>query len=162
MTDQNDVVQDVLLYTQAELDEKVNLIRENLMASFSLDQRVTRNHNQDSILGVFRDLVRDDTLDKDTAVVIHNAIADAIGYDNVDSITTLYNVTVMFNGNEVGTFYNVEADDSDEAENIVLADMAVCATMDIQIEYNGENVENTIDIDSWDINDDLTAEAVEA
>lgn len=162
MTDQNDVVQDVLLYTQAELDEKVNLIRENLMASFSLDQRVTRNHNQDSILGVFRDLVRDDTLDKDTAVVIHNAIADAIGYDNVDSITTLYNVTVMFNGNEVGTFYNVEADDSDEAENVVLADMSVSATMDIQIEYNGENVDNTIEVDSWDINDDFTAEAVEA
>ena len=162
MTDQNDVVQDVLLYTQAELDEKVNLIRENLMASFSLDQRVTRNHNQDSILGVFRDLVRDDTLDKDTAVVIHNAIAEAIGYDTVDSITALYNVTVMFNGNEVGTFYNVEADDSDEAENVVLADMSVSATMDIQIEYNGENVDNTIEVDSWDINDDFTAEAVEA
>ena len=162
MTDQVDVVQDVLLYTQAELDQKVSTAVDNLTASFTRDQRITRSHNQDTILGVFRDLVRDDTLDKDTAVVIHNAIADAIGYDNVDSITTLYNVTVLFNGNEVGTFYDVEADDSDEAENVVLADISINATMNIEIEYNGDSVDNTIDLDSWDLNDDLTAEAVEA
>ena len=69
---------------------------------------------------------------------------------------------MFYNGHEIGEFSDIEADDEDNAENIVLEDMNVTAFISLDISYGNNSVTGDVDIDSWDLDTDaFTAEATE-
>ena len=124
----------------------------------------TSDYLRDQTLSVIKGLVRDNALDRDTALNVFNAIAERNSWETADSIATTYTVTVTAFGHEVGEFTGIEADDESDAISTVLNDMVVQdSTLNLELEFNEQYISDSISLDSWsfDLSDYLDAEAVE-
>lgn len=120
--------------------------------------------NRDNTLLAIKRLVRDEILDRETALTVFNTIAHSTGWSEVSTIATTYTVTVTAFGHEVGEFTGVEANDESDAIQTVLQDMIVQdSTLNLELEFNEQYISDSINLDSWsfDLSDYLDAEAVE-
>jgi hypothetical protein len=93
----------------------------------------------------FKGEVRSGTMAKEDAEGIFNGLADSLGWDTVESITTLFTVTVDYDGETIAEFSDIEADDEDSAceeveGNINIDDVEVT----LQVSYNGSSQEGTV------------------
>jgi len=104
----------------------------------------------------FKGEVRSGTMSKDDAVGIFNGLAGALGWTQVETIATLFTVTVDYEGETIAEFSDIEADDEDSAvdeveSNFEVEDVEVSFT----ISYNGDtqtnSVNNTYQFDSSDL-----------
>jgi hypothetical protein len=86
----------------------------------------------------FKGEVRSGTMSKDDAVGIFNGLAGALGWTEVESIATLFTVTVDYNGETIAEFSDIEADDEDSAVEEVEGNLEVeDVEISFQIAYNG-------------------------
>ena len=144
-----------LFFTQDEVNAKVS---EAVTDGVHALHRATSNLSNDlraRAIEWFKSEVRGGSMIDEDALGIYNGLADALGWDTVDSLTTTYRVTVLYNGDEVGEF-DVEADDEDSAIEDVRDNLSLEASMDISVEYGGNTSgTTTVYLDAWDISDDL-------
>lgn len=152
-----------LFYTEQELSAKINEAldqqAETLAYTASLDANIVKRNQQANAIEACRGMLNE--VDEESLVSIYNTIAKAVGWDTIEAFTKLYTVTVYYKGDEVGLFQDVEADDEDSACNLVLEDMDVEASMNIRVSYGNNREEVDVDIDSWEVSDDFSAEALE-
>ena len=150
-----------LFYTQEEVDAKVSeAVTDGVQALHRATSRVSSDL-RDKAIEWFKSEVRGGSMIKEDALGIFNGLADALGWDLIDNLTSTYTVTVYFRGNEVGQFEGVEADDESDAESKVLDEMGVDASINLEIAFGDHTLDEAISIDSWDLSDDFTAEASE-
>ena len=156
-----------LFYTHEEVEAK---IKEALTGAYTAEdlsrhaQRAKDNLSlqlAESTLNAIRYLVSESTLDRDTAVEVYNRIAHNNGWDTIDSINRKYNVTVYYKGSYIGEFTDVEADDEDSAQNDVLENMEVEASLSITLSYGNDSVSDEVDIDPYDLDDNAWTTEVE-
>jgi hypothetical protein len=102
-------------------------------------------------------------VDDESMVSIYNTIAEAVGWDTIDAFTKNYTVTVMYQGNEVAMFQDVEAEDEDNACDTVLENMNIdSCTISLSISYGNRTEDAEVEVSSWDLDtDEFTAEANE-
>lgn len=152
-----------LFYTQEEVDAKVSeAVTDGVQALHRANARVSSDL-RDKAIAWFKNEVREGNMIKEDALGIFNGLAGALGWNTVDSLTSTYSVTVMYDGTEIALFQEVEADDEDDACNKVLEDMNIeSVTISFDIFYGGSNESGEVEISSWDLdNDRFTAEANE-
>ena len=150
-----------LFYTEQELNNSVIEALEIQNRAFNIERQTDKRDMQTRAIEWFKSEVRGGSMIDEDALGIYNGLADALGWDTVDSLTTTYRVTVTYKGDEIGEF-DVEADDEDSAIEDVRDNLSIEASMDITVEYGGNRSGNsTVDIDAWDISDDLDFEVEE-
>ena len=150
-----------LFYTEQELNNSVIEALEIQNRAFNIERQTDKRDMQARAIEWFKSEVRGGSMTDEDALGIYNGLADALGWDTVDSLTTTYRVTVTYKGDEIGEF-DVEADDEDSAIEDVRDNLSIEASMDITVEYGGNRSGNsTVDIDAWDISDDLDFEVEE-
>ena len=114
------------------------------------------NRLRNSAIEWFKSEVRSGSMIKEDAEGIFNGLAEALGWDTVTSLSTLYVVTVDYNGNTIAEFSGVEADDEDDAVNKVEGDLEVDdVEISFILSYNGdscrESVNMTYEFDSSEL-----------
>lgn len=112
-------------------------------------------------LSTIQSMVNDNNLDNDIALEVYNAIADACGYPNVDSLTKKFAVTIRYNNCHIMTIHDVEADDEESAVDKVVNDGSYEVSAKVSFTYDGyqETIRTDItDFVSWE---DLDIEAEE-
>ena len=134
---------------QAQADETART-QFNVGAEFGV--RSTTNDLQDKAINWFRSEVRDGSMAQDDALGIYNGLAEALGWKTVDSITVLFTVTVSYNGTPIAEIEDVEADDSDSAEDEVrgelqVEDVEVSFTVSYGDKSYNESVNTTYEFD---------------
>ena len=148
--------QQVLYYTQAEVDAKVAEALNNALIKEQQSNRSLLASLEYKALDWFKSEVRNGSMTKEDALGIFNGLADALGWDTVDTIASTYLVTVTINDLEIGTFDGVEADDEDDAVAQVLENLDAEATFEVS--FNGQTITETYH-GGWDM--DINATAVE-
>ena len=151
--------QQQLFFTQGEVDAKVAEALNNALIKEQQSNRSLLASLEYKALDWFKSEARSGSMSKEDALGIYNGLADALGWDTVDSIASTYSVTVYVDGDEVGTFDEVEADDEDSACAEVIENVEIEATMFIRLNYNGSHREDEREVSVYDL--DITAEAVE-
>lgn len=151
--------QQQLFFTQEEMDAKVSEAVTDGVQALHRATVKTSNDLRTRAYEWFKSEARSGTMTKEDALSIFNGLADALGWDTVDSIASTYSVTVYVDGDEVGTFDEVEADDEDSACAEVTENLEIEATMFIRLNYNGSHREDEREVSTYDL--DITAEAVE-
>lgn len=112
----------------------------------------------------FKSEVRGGSMTKEDALGIFNGLADALGWETVDSISTLYTVAVSYKGYEIASFEDIEADDDDSACDMVRNDLSIDEiVVSFDLDYNGNTVTCESNLSSWefDPSDDFEYEATE-
>ena len=146
--------QGVLFYTEEEVNQKV---------ADALDNEAGKTFRiiRDMVIAGIKEAVDDETIDRMTANAVFDHIIAKTGWDTTSF--GVYNVTVYADGNEVGTVYAVEAQDEEEAVDLVENDFTVRdVTTTFQFSYNGTEFEGETYSDSWNHSIDFTFEASEA
>lgn len=168
MSDQDQVEQLQLFYTQDEVDNKVReaLISAQKSTDSAIQSAITARMkwlSQDT-LSALRGLLSDEVIDREQGTAVYNAIAEVAGWNTIDKLTRLFNVTVYYQNKSIGEFSDVEADDEDSAKDDVLENMEVEASISFSISYNNDSIDGEVDIDSmYDLDtDSFTAEVEEA
>lgn len=151
----------VALYTEEDMKSAVETQRTQFVAGTEYGVRATTNDLRTKAINWFRGEVRNGSMTQEDALGIYNGLAEALGWDTLDSITTKYTVVVSFNGNIVAEFEDVEADDSDSAEDEVRGNMEV---EDVEISfilsYNGNTARESANV-TWDFDEEFEYEATE-
>ena len=148
-----------LFYTPEEVDAKVSEATTQALIVGARDVNLLSYKLRDKAIEWFKSEVRGGSMVKDDALGIFNGLADALGWDLLDTISSTYSVTVYVDGEEVGTFDEIEADDENSACDEVTENVDVEATMFIRLNYNGSHREDEREMSVYDL--DITAEAVE-
>jgi len=113
------------------------------------------NELRGSAIDYFKNEVSEGTMSKDDAESMFNGLANAIGWDEA-VLTTLWTVTVDYEGETIAEFSDIEAEDEDSAveeveNNFEMEEVEVSFT----ISYNGStqtnSVNNTYQFDSSDL-----------
>jgi hypothetical protein len=96
------------------------------------------------------------------ALNTYNKLAEAIGWETVDSLTTKYTVCVNYNDMTIGQFEDVEAEDEDSAieevrDNLEVDDVELSITLSYNGQQHRDSVNMTYEFDS----DELEFEATE-
>lgn len=156
--------QQQLFYTEEEVQAKISAVVANLTdvheREITWKLRNAQNNAQENALEACKNML--DEVDEDSMLSIYNTIADAVGWDKINAFTKLFTVTVMHNGNEVAMFQDVEAEDEDNACDTVLENMLIdYATLNLAITYGNNTERGEVELDTWDISDDFSAEATE-
>lgn len=120
-------IQPPLFYTEEEVSAKLGELTARLVTATEQDV-VNATHSlklkhESLILGVMKDQIREGSMDTDNATDLYNRIAQACGFDTVDSIAITYTVTVSYYGDDLIVVENVEANSAEEAEEGVLQDI---------------------------------------
>lgn len=147
--------QQQLFFTQEEVDSKINFALETAQVEATRSFNRHSNNLRNSALDWFKSEAKNGTMTREDATDIFNGLASALGWETVDSIQATYAVTVSVNGIEVGVFEGIEADDEDNACDLVIQEVEAEATFNL--DYSGQTIENTVS--AWDL--EITAEAVE-
>ena len=127
-------------------------------------QRAKDNLNltiAENTLNAIKENVADYTLSRETAVEVYNSIAIANGWAEIKSLSSLYNVEVVYNHSVIGEFSDVEAEDSDAAAQDVSDNVEIEAEMTINLNYNGQRTYGSTQVDEWDLTDDIHFTATE-
>lgn len=147
--------QQQLFFTQEEMDAKVSEAVTDGVQALHRATVKTSNDLRTRAYEWFKSEARSGTMTKEDALSIFNGLADALGWDTVDSIASTYLVTVSINDLEVGTFDGVEADDEDEAVSEVLENLD--AEAEFTVSYGNQTITETYS--GWNL--EVTATAVE-
>ena len=142
----------VTLYTEADMAEARETQRTQFNVGAEFGVRSTTNDLQDKAIKWFRSEVREGNMAKDDALGIYNGLAEALGWSTVDSITPLFTVVVSYNGMTIAEIEDIEADDSDSAEDEVRGELEVS---DVEVSFTvvygdrsySENVNTTYEFD---------------
>jgi len=146
----------VVIYTQEDVDALRSELTHTANQKYEDGKGVMHRILRGEALDWFKGEVREGTMSKDDAVGIFNGLAGALGWAQVDSISTLFTVTVDYEGETIAEFSDIEADDEDSAveeveSNFEVEDVEVSFT----ISYNGDtqtnSVNNTYQFDSSDL-----------
>lgn len=142
----------VAVYTQEDIDALNTRINEQFKAGTDYATRSISNSLQDKAINWFRSEVRDGSMAQDDALGIYNGLAEALGWKTVDSITVLFTVTVSYNGTTIAEIEDVEANDSDSAEDEVrnelnVEDVEVSFTVSYGDKSYNESVTTTYEFD---------------
>lgn len=142
-----------LFYTQEEVDAKLSEATQKATLNTLRELALQNERISDAIFRVMKDEA-DNTMTKESAQELYDRFHNEAGLVN-KTIQSTYSVTVSVDDRVVGTFDGVEADDADDACDIVTE--AVEAEMTIELSYNGVTLTDTIY--GWNLN--ITAEAEE-
>jgi hypothetical protein len=151
----------VTLYTEADMAEARETQRTQFNVGAEFGVRSTTNDLQDKAIKHFRSEVRNGSIDKDVATDIYNGLAEALGWDTVDSINALYTVVVSYNGNTIAEIEDIEADDTDSAEaevryNLEVSDVEVT----FEVTYGDHTYNETVNT-TYEFDDEFEYQAVE-
>ena len=145
----------VSLYTEEDMAEARNTQRTQFIAGTEYGANAKSGSLRADAIEWFKGEVRSGTMSKDDAEGIFNGLAYALGWREA-TLTTLYTVTVDYEGETIAEFSDIEADDEDSAveeveSNFEMEDVEVSFT----ISYNGDtqtnSVNNTYQFDSSDL-----------
>lgn len=142
-----------LFYTQEEVDAKLSEATQLSTLNKMRELALQNERISDAIFRVMKDEA-DNTMTKESAQELYDRFVNEAGLV-ARTIQSTYSVTVSVDDRVVGTFDGVEAEDADDACDIVTE--AVEAEMRLEISYNGVTLTDTIY--GWDLN--ITAEAEE-
>jgi hypothetical protein len=114
------------------------------------------------VLAWFKAEVANDDMNVELALNTYNKLAEAIGWETVDSLTTKYTVCVNYNDMTIGQFEDVEAEDEDSAieevrDNLEVDDVELSITLSYNGQQHRDSVNMTYEFDS----DELEFEATE-
>lgn len=146
----------VVIYTQEDVDavrsELVHTANQKYEDGKGVMHRILRGE----ALDWFKSEVREGTMSKDDAVGIFNGLAGALGWTEVETIATLFTVTVDYNGETIAEFSDIEADDEDSAVDEVESNIEVeDVEISFQVAYNGQtqngSTNYTYEFDSSDL-----------
>lgn len=146
-----------LFYTQEEVDAKVSEVTRSWNDAVSNAYRNTSNDLRDRAIEWFKSEVRGGSMAKDDALGIFNGLADALGWELLDNLTSMYSVTVTVDDRVIGTFEGVEADDEQDACDKVTEELE--AEMTIEVSYGRQTLTDTVY--GWDLNVEAEAEEEE-
>jgi hypothetical protein len=151
----------VAIYSQDEVDVLHKRINEQYTLGITHGKTATSNELQDKAINHFRSEVREGNLSSDTALEIYNSLAEALGWNTVDSLAILFTVMVSYNGNTIAEIENIEAEDCDSAEaevryNLEVEDVDVSFT----IAYNGTSYNDTVNT-TYEFDDEFEYQAIE-
>jgi hypothetical protein len=141
------------LYTQEEVDALNNRINEQYQVGVDHATNAITNKLRTKAIEWFKAEVRGGSMIKEDALGIYNGLADALGWELVDNLSTLYTVTVSFSGTTIGEFSDIEADDEDSAIQEVSDNLEVeDAEISFVISYNGNTCRESANV-TWDFDD---------
>lgn len=155
-------------YSQGEVDSLILEVRQQEResankrstyerASLSVDLR-------DKAIKYFRSLSNSGELTKEEALELYNGLAEALDWVKVDSIGGLYTVSISYQDYAIGEVEDVEADDADEACEMVSGDLYITdpeITFTVSINGNHFEASGTISTYDYDPTEELTFEATE-
>ena len=162
MTDQ--YIQTQLFYTEEELTAKINEAVTALNTDNDLRvQRAKDNTNMaiaERTLSVMRNVAKE--MDSDSALSIYNDIAEANNWTTLETLTSLYTVTVDFNGHTIAEFSDIEAEDEDSAIEEVRNNYSIdSVTTRVEVSYGDQSGSERVDIDPYLVEDDIDFTAIE-
>lgn len=154
-----------LFYTKEEVEALVEATKTSLITAHDITVKDRLEIHElgikDAVYRAMREAISEGFVTKDEAVSVYNLIADKCGWTNVMSFPTHFTVTVEYDGYEIATFHDVEAENEDKAVEEVLENMEVEAEMTITLTYNGDSGYDTVTYDQWNLDDRFSAEAEE-
>lgn len=151
----------VALYTQEDIDALNTKVNEQFKAGTDYAARSINNSLQDKAIKHFRSEVRNGSIDKDVALDIYNGLAEALGWNTVDSITPLFTVVVSYNGNTIAEIEDIEADDTDSAEAEVRYNLEVTdVEVTFEVTYGDHTYNETVNT-TYEFDDEFEYQAVE-
>ena len=151
----------VALYTQEDIDALNTKVNEQFKAGTDYATRSITNSLQDKAIKHFRSEVREGNINKDVALSIYNGLAEALGWDTVESIGALYTVVVSYNGNTIAEIEDIEADDSDSAESEVRYNLEVTdVEVTFQVTYGDHTYDETVNT-TYEFDDEFEYQAIE-
>ncbi len=123
--------------------------------------RATSNRLRSNAIDWFKGEVREGNMAKEDAEGIFNGMANAIGWDEVETLNSLFTVVVSFNGTIIAEFEDIEADNAGDAESMVENDMDLeTVETSFTISHNGDTQTNTVDM-TYDFQDEFEYNATE-
>lgn len=155
----------VALYTQEDVDTLKSEAQTTANTQFNVGAeygvRSTTNSLQSKAINHFRSEVRNGSIDKDVALDIYNGLAEALGWNTVDSITPLFTVVVSYNGNTIAEIEDIEADDTDSAEAEVRYNLEVTdVEVTFEVTYGDHTYNETVNT-TYEFDDEFEYQAVE-
>ena len=152
------------LYTQQDLDEKSSELTRAWTAEVDNANKRASGRLRQLALDWFKSEVRGGSMTKDDALGIFNGLADALGWDTVDNLSSLFTVKVSYQGDLVAVFEDIEADDDDNAIEEVSDNLSIDeVTITFDLEYNGftQSAEARLSTRDFDPTGDLEFSAEE-
>lgn len=148
----------VNLFTQEDYD---NATTQQFHAGVEFSKRSISESLRDKAIEWFK-AEAESTMSKEDALNIFNGLAEALGWDTIESIATKFTVLVNYLGNTVAEFSGVEADSDDEAIEKVMSGLEVVdAELSLRLSYDNDTCYEQVDI-SYDFDtDDLEYSAEE-
>jgi hypothetical protein len=114
------------------------------------------------VLAWFKAEVANDDMNVELALNTYNKLAEAIGWETVDSLTTKFTVCVNYNGTTIAQFEDIEADDAESAEEEVSCNIEVDEVeISITLSYNDQKHRDSVDMTYEFDSDELEFEATE-
>lgn len=155
----------VNLYTEDDVRElrleRDTTAQQQYKAGSDYAARTTSNRLRSDAIDWFKGEVRNGSMAKEDAEGIFNGMADAIGWDEVESLNTLFTVVVSYNGTIIAEFEDIEADNAGDAESMVENDMQVeDVETSFTVEYNGDTHSNTVNM-TYEFQDEFEYNATE-
>lgn len=145
------------LYTEEDYNTVSN---QQFNVGVEYGKNATSNNLRERALEWFKSEA-ESSMTKEDALSIFNGLADALGWETVNSITSVYRVTISFQGACVGEF-DLEAEDEDSAIEDVRDNLELVeAELSLSLSYNSDSSHETVDM-SYDFDmDDLRFSAEE-
>lgn len=143
------------VYTVAEMEVMTQRAKDRAVDYY-------KDSLRDSILAIFKDEVRNNNMTREYATDLFNQIASANGFDSIAKIQSTYTVFVTYMNEEVLEIPNVEANDEDDACEIVSNEIEVTdAKTTFSISYGRESNDAEVDYDEYDVTSSLEFRAEE-
>jgi len=102
------------------------------------------NELRGSAIDYFKNEVSEGTMSKEDAESMFNGLANAIGWDEA-VLTTLFTVTVDYNGETIAEFSDVEAEDEDSAVEEVRYNLEIeDVEVRFSVSYNGSTQRHAV------------------
>lgn len=155
-------IQGVLFYTQEDVDTKVSELETASNMRVVRELAMLNDKISDGIVSVLKGEVVEGNMTLEYANELYDKFCDNVGLVRKE-ITNTYEVTVYYEGNEVGTFSGVEARDEDSACEEVENNLDVDGiTLTFQFSYNGDTNYAEIERSAYDFDtSDFSFEANE-
>ena len=151
----------VTLYTENDMDEARETQRTQFNVGVDFGTNATKNDLRNRALDWFKSEVREGNMAKEDAEGIFNGLAEALGWDTVTSLNSLYTVSVSYNGTIIAEFEDIEADDASSAEDEVSSNMEVSdVEVKFMLNYNGQTARDSVNM-TYDWDDEFEYEATE-
>ena len=134
----------VVIYTEQDIQELRAELTHVANQKYEDGKGVMHRILRGEALDWFKAEVRSGSMAKDDAVGIFNGLAGALGWTEVETIATLFTVTVDYNGETIAEFSDIEADDEDSAVEEVEGNLKVeDVEISFQVAYNGNSQSGT-------------------